>query len=75
LTLSYPAFGILYGQALTNFSLNDPAERQHESFRSGLWYFIMAILAAAAIMIQNYSLIRESFLIRFSSWPRPLTGS
>ena len=56
----YPAFGILYGGAINGFSLTSDKEIRDASYRSGLWFFIMAILAAACIAIQNHSLIRAS---------------
>ncbi|KAL7417152.1 ste6-like protein [Mrakia frigida] len=56
----YPAFGILYGTALNGFSLSSDEQIRWHSYRSGLWFFVMAILAAICIAIQNHCLIRAS---------------
>ena len=50
----YPVFGIVYSKALTGFSLPDPQERRHAGDRNALWLFIIALLSAFAISIQNW---------------------
>ncbi|KAH0832051.1 ste6-like protein [Lanmaoa asiatica] len=50
----YPAFGIVYGQAISGFSELDPSVRQYDGNRNALWFFIIAILSAVAITFQNY---------------------
>ena len=50
----YPAFGLVYSKALSGFSLTDPRERRHAGDRNALWSFIIAILSAVAIAIQNW---------------------
>ena len=49
----YPAFGLVYAKALSGFSLEDPQARRHAGDRNALWLFIIAILSALAISIQN----------------------
>ncbi|KAI9462777.1 P-loop containing nucleoside triphosphate hydrolase protein [Lactarius psammicola] len=50
----FPAFGIVWSQAVTGFSDSSPRERRHDGDRSALWSFIIAILAMISIGIQNY---------------------
>ena len=50
----YPAFGVVYSLSLDGFSLQDPHERRHAGDRNALWLFIIAILSALAIGIQNW---------------------
>lgn len=52
--LVHPAFGIVYAKALDGFSLQDPHERRHAGDRNALWLFIIAILSACAISVQNW---------------------
>lgn len=49
----YPVFGIVYAKALDGFSQSDPHERTHDGNRNALWLFIIAILSAIAICVQN----------------------
>ncbi|WVQ85990.1 hypothetical protein IAT38_008158 [Cryptococcus sp. DSM 104549] len=49
----YPSLAILFGQALSDFEIQDFGELRHALDRKALWYFITAILAALAIWIQN----------------------
>ncbi|KAG1881998.1 P-loop containing nucleoside triphosphate hydrolase protein [Suillus tomentosus] len=50
----YPVFGIVYGQAITGFSAPTNAERRYDGDRNALWFFIIAILSAVSIGLQNY---------------------
>jgi len=50
----YPAFGVVYSLALAGFSLQDPHERRHAGDRNALWLFIISVLSAFAIGIQNW---------------------
>ena len=50
----YPAFGVVYSLALDGFSLQDPHERRHAGDRNALWLFIISVLSAVAIGIQNW---------------------
>ncbi|CDZ97501.1 p-loop containing nucleoside triphosphate hydrolase protein [Phaffia rhodozyma] len=56
----YPAFGILYGQALNNFSADSNKKIRDTSYRTALWFFIMAILSGIIIAAQNYTLVHAS---------------
>ncbi|CAO1632776.1 unnamed protein product [Sympodiomycopsis kandeliae] len=70
----YPAFSILMGKALQNFSIcatgsdracPEPGRSQmrHEADLNALYMFIIAILASAAIVIQTGSLMLASSLL------------
>lgn len=50
----YPAFGIVYGQAITGFSAPTNAQRRHDGDLNALWFFIIAILSAICIGFQNF---------------------
>ncbi|KAG1885118.1 P-loop containing nucleoside triphosphate hydrolase protein [Suillus subluteus] len=50
----YPAFGIVYGQAISGFSAPTNAERRYDGDRNALWFFIIAILSAMSIGFQNF---------------------
>ncbi|KAF9781642.1 P-loop containing nucleoside triphosphate hydrolase protein [Thelephora terrestris] len=50
----YPAFGIVYAKSLAGFSLEDPHARRQAGDRNALWLFIIAILSAASISLQNW---------------------
>lgn len=50
----FPAFGIVWSQAVTGFSDTNPHTRRHDGDRSALWSFIISILAMISIGIQNY---------------------
>ncbi|KAG2338495.1 P-loop containing nucleoside triphosphate hydrolase protein [Suillus weaverae] len=50
----YPAFGIVYGQAITGFSAPTNAQRRHDGDLNALWFFIIAILSAISIGFQNF---------------------
>ena len=52
--LVHPAFGIVYAMSLNGFSLQDPQQRRHDGNRNALWLFLIAILSAFAIGIQNW---------------------
>jgi ATP-binding cassette subfamily B (MDR/TAP) protein 1 len=50
----YPAFGVVFAQGITGFSITDNRERRHEGDRNALWLFIIAIVSTIAIGFQNY---------------------
>ncbi|KAI0305296.1 multidrug resistance protein 1 [Multifurca ochricompacta] len=50
----FPAFGIVWAQAVTGFSDSTAQERRHNGDRNALWSFIIAILAMISIGFQNY---------------------
>lgn len=50
----YPAFGIVYGQAISGLSAPTNAERRHDGDLNALWFFIIAILSALSIGFQNF---------------------
>ncbi|KIJ64522.1 hypothetical protein HYDPIDRAFT_89952 [Hydnomerulius pinastri MD-312] len=50
----YPAFGIIYGQAISGFSEPDPSVRRYDGNRNALWFFVIAILSSLCIGFQNY---------------------
>ncbi|KAG9315784.1 ste6-like protein [Chiua virens] len=52
--MTYPVFGIVYGQAISGFSQIDPAVRTFDGNRNALWFFIIAILSGLAMGLQNY---------------------
>ncbi|KAK0232730.1 P-loop containing nucleoside triphosphate hydrolase protein [Armillaria fumosa] len=49
----YPAYGIVYAKAINGFSLSG-SELRHSGDRNALWFFIIAIIAALCIGMQNY---------------------
>lgn len=49
----YPAFGIVYAKSLDGFSEPEASERRRAGDRNALWLFIIAILSAVAICVQN----------------------
>ncbi|KAL5632549.1 hypothetical protein ACGC1H_005482 [Rhizoctonia solani] len=49
----HPVMGIVYAKAIVGFSANDNAEKRHSGDRNALWFFIIAIVSAIAIAIQN----------------------
>jgi ATP-binding cassette subfamily B (MDR/TAP) protein 1 len=50
----FPAFGIVWSQAVTSFSDSTAQERRHAGDRNGLWAFIIAVLAMISIGCQNF---------------------
>jgi ATP-binding cassette subfamily B (MDR/TAP) protein 1 len=50
----FPAFGIIWSQAVTSFSDPTSHERRNAGDRNALWAFIVAILAMISIGSQNY---------------------
>ncbi|KAM6491113.1 multidrug resistance protein 1, partial [Amanita muscaria] len=50
----YPAFGIVFARGVETFSEIDPQERRTEGDRDALWFFVIAIIASAAIGGQTY---------------------
>ncbi|PBK89179.1 multidrug resistance protein 1 [Armillaria gallica] len=49
----YPAYGIVYAKAIDGFSLSG-SELRHSGDRNALWFFIIAIIAALCMGMQNY---------------------
>ncbi|KAI6041410.1 ste6-like protein [Pisolithus marmoratus] len=52
--LVFPMLVIIYGKAITGFSEPDPSARRHNGDVNALWFFIVSLLSAAAIAVQNY---------------------
>ncbi|KAI6030746.1 P-loop containing nucleoside triphosphate hydrolase protein [Pisolithus orientalis] len=50
----FPVFAIIYGKAISGFSLPDPSERRHDGNMNALWFFIISILSAVVIAVQSY---------------------
>ncbi|KAI9507265.1 P-loop containing nucleoside triphosphate hydrolase protein [Russula earlei] len=50
----FPAFGIVWSEAVTSFSDSSPRVRRHAGDRNALWSFIISILAMLSIGSQNY---------------------
>ncbi|KLT44927.1 multidrug resistance protein 1 [Cutaneotrichosporon oleaginosum] len=57
----YPAMGILFGLAISDFELTDPRELRAALDNRALWYFIVAILAAMFIFIQIWGFSRSGW--------------
>ncbi|QRW20258.1 ABC transporter transmembrane region [Rhizoctonia solani] len=51
--LVYPVMGIVYSQAIVGFSDRDRAKVRRSGDRNALWFFIIAIVSAISIAIQN----------------------
>ncbi|PPQ85425.1 hypothetical protein CVT25_006317 [Psilocybe cyanescens] len=49
----YPAFGIVFAKGINIFSLENKADRRFQADRTALWLFIIAIITALALGIQN----------------------
>ncbi|KAG8689205.1 GTPase-activating protein [Ceratobasidium sp. 395] len=49
----YPVMGIVYAKAIVGFSLTDDRDKRRSGDRNALWFFIIAIVSAMAIAIQN----------------------
>ncbi|KAH9985634.1 P-loop containing nucleoside triphosphate hydrolase protein [Russula compacta] len=50
----FPAFGIVWANAVSNFSDSSAHERRYQGDRNALWSFIVSILAMISIGSQNY---------------------
>jgi len=50
----FPAFGIVYAKGINGFSEPNDADKRLAGDRNALYFFIIAIVATAAIGIQNY---------------------
>jgi ATP-binding cassette subfamily B (MDR/TAP) protein 1 len=50
----FPAFGIVWSQAVTSFSDDTAHERRHDGDRNALWCFLIALLAMISIGSQNF---------------------
>ena len=64
----YPAFGIVYAQAITTFQIipDDPVSRhelRHKGDRNALWFFVIAVLATAAMAVQTYFFARSAAIL------------
>ncbi|TRM64132.1 ste6-like protein [Schizophyllum amplum] len=51
----YPAFGIVFSQAIGGFSLTDWHAMRHAGDRNALWFFLIAICSTISIGTQNYA--------------------
>ncbi|KAI4527252.1 ste6-like protein [Schizophyllum commune Loenen D] len=51
----YPAFGIVFSQAIGGFSLTDWHAKRHAGDRNALWFFLIALVSMVCIGVQNYS--------------------
>ncbi|KAB5591755.1 Leptomycin B resistance protein pmd1 [Ceratobasidium theobromae] len=49
----YPVMGIVYSKAIVGFSSPTNAGKRHSGDRNALWFFIIAIVSATAISVQN----------------------
>ncbi|TDL23269.1 P-loop containing nucleoside triphosphate hydrolase protein [Rickenella mellea] len=59
--LVYPAFGIVYATAVTAFqAVGDNHKLRKSGDRNALWFFIIAILSAICIGVQNYAFARAA---------------
>ncbi|KAG8955981.1 GTPase-activating protein [Tulasnella sp. 424] len=56
----YPAFGIVFGKAISAFSLQDRHELRHAGDRNALWLFLIAICSTFAIANQNFFFSRAA---------------
>ncbi|WVQ85989.1 hypothetical protein IAT38_008157 [Cryptococcus sp. DSM 104549] len=50
----YPAVAILFGKTMADFEIQDFGSLRHALDRKALWYFIIALLAALAMGLQNF---------------------
>ncbi|KAF5369355.1 hypothetical protein D9758_002765 [Tetrapyrgos nigripes] len=53
--LVYPAYGIVFALGINGFSDLEPSQMRHDNDRVALWFFIIAIVSAFSIAMQNYS--------------------
>lgn len=51
----YPAYGVVFSKGISGLSDLDPHKRRHDGDRTALWLFIIAILSACFIGVQNYT--------------------
>ncbi|KAJ1303401.1 hypothetical protein OPQ81_011593 [Rhizoctonia solani] len=49
----YPVMGIVYAKAIVGFSATEDAEKRRSGDRNALWFFVIAIVSAIAIAVQN----------------------
>ncbi|KAG8998222.1 GTPase-activating protein [Tulasnella sp. JGI-2019a] len=56
----YPSFGIVFGKAISSFSLQDHHALRHAGDRNALWLFLIAICSTIAISHQNYFFSRAA---------------
>ncbi|KAG8874984.1 GTPase-activating protein [Tulasnella sp. 331] len=56
----YPAFGIVFGRAISDFSLQDRHALREAGNRNALWLFLIAICSTIAIANQNYFFSRAA---------------
>jgi ATP-binding cassette subfamily B (MDR/TAP) protein 1 len=50
----YPAFGLVYANGINGFSAVDPHRRRFSGDRNALWFFVIAIISAGGMAVQNY---------------------
>lgn len=55
----YPALAVLFGKAINDFSLRGE-ELTSSTNRNALWYFVVAILAAFSIWVQQQTLVSQA---------------
>ncbi|KAI0953276.1 hypothetical protein AcW1_007535 [Taiwanofungus camphoratus] len=51
---TYPSFGIVYAKGINAFSDLSNKERRHNGDRVALWFFIICLLSATAVGVQNF---------------------
>lgn len=51
----YPAYGLIFAKGIEGFSYDTAAKRTHAGDRNALWFFIISIVATAALGVQNYA--------------------
>ncbi|KAG8687043.1 GTPase-activating protein [Ceratobasidium sp. 423] len=49
----YPVMGIVYARAIVGFSIGDNHDKRRSGDRNALWFFVIAIVSAIAIAVQN----------------------
>ncbi|KIK29334.1 hypothetical protein PISMIDRAFT_525831 [Pisolithus microcarpus 441] len=50
----FPVFSIIYGEAISGFSQEDPSARRRDGNRNALWVFIVAIISFVVLTMQDY---------------------
>ncbi|KAG8998635.1 GTPase-activating protein, partial [Tulasnella sp. 427] len=56
----YPSFGVVFGKAISAFSIQDRHELRHAGDRNALWLFLIAICSTVALANQNYFFSRAA---------------
>lgn len=57
----YPALGIVFGMAISDFEIIDPNALKSALNEKALWYFITAIIAAICIAVQMFGFSRSGW--------------